>query len=100
MYSRLSRCCTAGESSTRCSLLSPTKVKARKSFLFTKKFPCIENKEHLVDFVITLSPRVYLSAFFVLYDFNLGSCGFDVGMLFTQNFDACIGGPTKTGLGF
>ena len=48
-----SRCCTARGSSTRFSLVGPTKVKACKSFLFTVKFPCIENKEHLIDFVIT-----------------------------------------------
>ena len=36
-------------SCTRFSLVYPTKVKASKSFLFTEKFPCIENKEHLLD---------------------------------------------------
>ena len=41
MYIQMSRCCTAN-------------VKARKSFLFTEKFPVIENKEHLFDFVVTI----------------------------------------------
>ena len=31
-------------SSTELSLVGPAKVKAPKSFLFTEKFPCIENK--------------------------------------------------------
>ena len=31
----------------RISLVDPTKVKAQKSFLFTEKLCCIENKEHL-----------------------------------------------------
>ena len=34
-------------------LVLTTKVKACKSFLFTEKLPSIENKEHLVDFVVT-----------------------------------------------
>ena len=42
-----------GGSSTRISLVRPIKVKAHKSFLFTEKFPCIENKEFLIDFVFT-----------------------------------------------
>ena len=48
IYKQLSRCCTARGSSTRFSLLGPTKIKGYKSFLFTEKFPCIK-KEHLVD---------------------------------------------------
>ena len=52
-YSWLSKCCTARESSYRFSLVGLTKVKARKYFLFTENFTCIENKEHLLDFVIT-----------------------------------------------
>ena len=40
-------------SSTRLSLVGPNKVKARKSFLFTEKVPCIENIEHSDDFFIT-----------------------------------------------
>ena len=36
------------------SLVGPTKVKARKSFLFTKGSLKVENKEHLMDFVVTL----------------------------------------------
>ena len=43
-------CCTYNVSSIGFSLAGPNKVEARKSFLF----PCIENKEHLVDFIITL----------------------------------------------
>ena len=38
MYSRLSRCCTARGSSTGFSRFSPTKVDARKSFLFNESF--------------------------------------------------------------
>ena len=49
MYSQLSRCSEAKGSSMRFSLVGPTKV---KSFMFTKKFLHIENKVHLVDFVI------------------------------------------------
>ena len=40
----LSRCCTTSGSCTWFSLVGPTRVKAGKSFLFTEKFPCIENK--------------------------------------------------------
>ena len=36
------------------SLVGPTKVKAPKSFLFTDGSFKVENKEHLVDFVVTL----------------------------------------------
>ena len=38
IYSRLSRSNTARGSSTGLSLVGPTKVKARKSFLFTWRF--------------------------------------------------------------
>ena len=37
----------------RFDLVGPTKVIAGKSFLFTEKFSCIENKEHFVEFAIT-----------------------------------------------
>ena len=53
IYCQWSRCCTAKGFNTGFSLVGPTKVKAHKSFLFTEKFPCIEDKEHLLDFVIT-----------------------------------------------
>ena len=43
-----------GGSSTEFWLVCPTKVKARKSFLFTEGSPVDENKEHLFDFVVTL----------------------------------------------
>ena len=52
MYSRLSRCSTARICSTKLSLVGPTKVKAHKSFLFSEDSLKVENKEHLVDFVI------------------------------------------------
>ena len=55
MHSRLARCCKARGSCTGFSQVSPTKVEARKSFLLMEKFPCIENKEYLVDFVFTLN---------------------------------------------
>ena len=42
----LSRCCAARGSSTRFSLVGPTKVKACESFLFTENLLCIENKKH------------------------------------------------------
>ena len=45
--------CTARGSSTRLSLVVPTKVKACKSFGFTVKLPCADNNEHWIDFVIT-----------------------------------------------
>ena len=51
-YIKLWRFCTARESDTGFSRISPTKVKACKNFLLTEKIPCIENKDHLVDFVI------------------------------------------------
>ena len=53
IYSWLSSCCTARRLDTGFSLIAQTKVKARKSFLFTEKFPCIENNENFLDFVIT-----------------------------------------------
>ena len=43
MYCQMFWFCTARGSSTWFSLEGPTKVKARKSFLFTKEFPCCEN---------------------------------------------------------
>ena len=51
MYSRLLSLCTVRGFVTRFSLVGPTRVKACKSFLITEKFPFIENKEHLLDFV-------------------------------------------------
>ena len=48
------RCCTTKGSVTGFSQVSLIKVKAHESFLFIEKFPFIENKEHLVNFVITL----------------------------------------------
>ena len=53
IVSQLSRCCAARPSHNGFNLVGPTKVKARKSFLFTEKFPKIESKEHLLYFVIT-----------------------------------------------
>ena len=53
MHSQLFSCCTAKASGTGLSGAIPTKVEALKSFLFSEKLPCIENKEHLVDFVTT-----------------------------------------------
>ena len=57
--SRVLRCsaapCSAARGSrTGFSLVGPTKVKACKSFLFTESSLKVENKEDLVDFVITL----------------------------------------------
>ena len=54
MYSWLSRCSEARGSSTGLFLIGPTKVNTRKSFLFTKGFLKVENKEHLFDLVVTL----------------------------------------------
>ena len=56
IYSGLSRCGTARGSSIRFSLVGPTKVKVkvRESSILTEKVPCIKNKGHLLDFVITL----------------------------------------------
>ena len=54
IYSQLSRCSTASGSSTGLSLVGPTMVKASKTFLFTEGSLKVENKEHLVDFVVTL----------------------------------------------
>ena len=44
----------------RLSLVGPTKVMANKSFLFTKGFPKVENKEYLFDFVVTLYSLITL----------------------------------------
>ena len=52
--SRLSRGTTARGSCSGLSLGGPTKVKARNSFLFTEGSLKAENKEHLIDFVVTL----------------------------------------------
>ena len=52
VYSRVLRCCKAMVSGSRFSPAGPTKGKAQKS-LFTETLPCIESKEHLLDFVIT-----------------------------------------------
>ena len=59
IHSLLPRCCTAMGFYTRISLVDPTKVKARKSFLFTEKLCCIENKEHLFLFVITHQTNMF-----------------------------------------
>ena len=53
MHSLLSRCCTARGSSTRFSLVSPSKLYGSLVFSIHCKFPCIENKEHMLDFLIT-----------------------------------------------
>ena len=62
MYSRLLRCGTARGSGFRLSLGGPTKVKARKSFLFTEGLHKVENKKHLVDFVVTHYYSLYSNA--------------------------------------
>ena len=54
IYSLLLRCSTARGSSFGLSVGGPTKVKACKSFLFTESSPKVENKEQLIDFVVTL----------------------------------------------
>ena len=48
-------CSTARGSSTRLSLVCPTKFKASWSFLHNEGSLKVEIKEHLVDFVATLS---------------------------------------------
>ena len=48
------RSCTASRSRSGFIQVSLTKVEACKSFLFTEKFPCNKNKEHLVDFIHAL----------------------------------------------
>ena len=55
MYSRLSSGITARGSGIGLSLVGPTKVKPPKSFLFTESPLRVWNKEHLVDFVVTLN---------------------------------------------
>ena len=54
IYSQLWRCSTARGSNSWLSLGGPTKVKAKKSFLFTEGSLKVEIKEHLFDFVVTL----------------------------------------------
>ena len=54
IYSRrLLRCRTARGYGSKLSLGGPTKVKPRKSFLFTEG-SIKDDKEHLIDFVVTL----------------------------------------------
>ena len=50
MYSQVLRRFIARGSGIGFSQASPTKVEACKSFLFTDKSLCIENKDYLVDF--------------------------------------------------
>ena len=50
-YIWLSRFCTARRSNTGYCRVGPTKVEAYKSLVVTEKFPFIENKEHLFNFV-------------------------------------------------
>ena len=50
-YIWLSRFCTARRSDTGYCRVGPTKVEAYKSLVVTEKFPFIENKEHLFNFV-------------------------------------------------
>ena len=74
--SQLSRCSTARGSSSGLSLGGPSKVKARKSFLFPEGFLGVENKEHLFDFNVTLhfislcsnAPLLSLLGIMVLHD--------------------------------
>ena len=47
MYSQLSRCSAAKGSRTGLSLVGPTKVKARQSFLFTEGFLKVEINKSL-----------------------------------------------------
>ena len=49
IYSWLLSCFTARGSGTGFSRVSPVKVKARKSFLYTEKFFCIEIKEQILS---------------------------------------------------
>ena len=66
IYSRWLRWSAARGSSTRSFLVGPTYITACKLFLFTEKFPCSENKEHLIDFLITFfsSPWLWLGNMF------------------------------------
>ena len=55
IYSQLLRSCTARGSSTGLFQGGPTKVKARKSILFTEGSPEVKRKsEYLFDIMITL----------------------------------------------
>ena len=47
-------CRGVAQSSSGLSMEGPTKVKARKSYLFTERSLKVENKEHLIDFIVTL----------------------------------------------
>ena len=53
-YIRLLRCCTASGSSTGFSQVSPTKVGARKSFLFTESCSVLKQKNTGLILIITL----------------------------------------------
>ena len=63
IYSQLSRCSTARESSTGLSLVGLTNVEARKSFLFTEGSLEVKNKEHLLDFVVNYEKYGSLSIY-------------------------------------
>ena len=52
IHSQFSKLCTASGLNTGFSLVPPTKVKSCKFFVFAQKFPIVENKEHMFDFVI------------------------------------------------
>ena len=54
IYSPLSRCSTARGSSNGLSIVGPTKVQARKSFLFTEVSPEVENKIWFLKFHLNL----------------------------------------------
>ena len=71
MYSQLLRGRTASRSNTGFSLVGPTKVKARKSLLFTKKFRCTENKEHMVEFLSHLYFFYFASIIYFMLQRNL-----------------------------
>ena len=63
--------CTARGSGNVFSRVGLTKVEAHKSSLFTEKFPCIENKEHMDDFVITLYSYFFSFTFMLLLQYSV-----------------------------
>ena len=67
IYSQLLKCSTALRGSSNWfSKVSSTKVKGGLYFLFTEPFPCIENKEHLIDFIIAWNDMIKWTVLYIL----------------------------------
>ena len=63
----MSRLSTSRFSCSGLSLGGPTNFKACKSFLFTEGSFKVENKEHLIDFLVTLAFQQFVISRFMFY---------------------------------